>query len=316
MKQGDFTVRMDDGVEVFARRFEPESKARGVLLVAHGVAEHSGRYAPLAARLCGDGWVLVVPDHRGHGRTAPSSGGRGWFAASKGFFRVIEDLHAFRLFAERTWPGLPVALLGHSMGSSLARAYIALHGEGLAACALSGIIALSPVLAAASGVVVGLGRLLQGGRGIAKFADSITLGGYAKAFEPVRTRNDWLSRDAAMVDAYNADPECGFTCTWDFFRDMSEGSAFIARRETIDRVPKDLPVLVFAGSRDPVGAAVGGVVALEAAYRAAGLRDVTTKVYPEGRHEMLNETNRGEVMDDLAAWLERAVPEARKAARA
>lgn len=306
MKKGDLTLRMDDGVEVFARRFEPESKPRGVLLVAHGVAEHSGRYERLAERLSKEGWILVVPDHRGHGRTAAASGGRGWFAAEKGFFRVVEDLHAFRLRAERDWPGLPVALLGHSMGSSLARAYIALHGGGLAACALSGIVALPPALAAASGVVVGLGRLLQGGRGIAKFADSITLGGYAKAFEPVRTRNDWLSRDPAQVDAYNADPDCGFTCTWDFFRDMSEGSAFIAKRSMIERIPKTLPVLILAGSRDPVGAAIGGVEALAAAYRAAGLADVTAKLYPEGRHEMLNETNRDEVMDDLAAWLDRA----------
>ncbi|HOX18318.1 MAG TPA: lysophospholipase [Spirochaetales bacterium] len=316
MKNGDVTLRMDDGVEVFARRFEPESKPRGVLVVAHGVAEHSGRYESLAARLSKEGWVLIVPDHRGHGRTAASSGGRGWFAPSKGFFRVVEDLHAFRLFAEREWPGLPVALLGHSMGSSLARAYIALHGEGLAACALSGIIAIPPALAAASGAVVGLGRLLQGGRGIAKFADSITLGGYAKSFEPVRTRNDWLSRDTAQVDAYNADPDCGFTCTWDFFRDMSEGSAYLRKPSTLGRVPKNLPVLVFAGSRDPVGAASGGVEALVAAYRAAGLVDVTSKLYPEGRHEMLNETNRAEVMDDLAAWLGRAFGGGRGGAKA
>ena len=306
MKASEFWLAMDDGAEVFARRFEPDGPVRGALLAAHGVAEHSGRYARLAERLCRDGWALVVPDHRGHGRTAAKSGARGWFAGRSGFFRVVEDLHAFRLGLEAAYPGKPVALFGHSMGSSLARAYLILHGGGLAACALSGIVALDPALEKAGGVVVALGRLLQGGKGIAKFADSLTLGGYAKAFAPVRSRNDWLSRDPAEVDAYDADPDCGFTCTWDFYRDMNEGTAFVKRPDNLARMPAGVPVYVFAGSKDPVGAAIGGVEALAEAYRAAGLRDVTTRLYEGARHETLNETNRVEVMDDLAAWLARA----------
>lgn len=304
MNETTFTHTASDGIGIFTRRWAGDGAPKALALVAHGVAEHSGRYARLASALVPRGYEVWAPDHRGHGRTAEGSGGRGWFAARDGFRRVVDDLAEIRdrMAAER--PGLPIFLVGHSMGSSLARCFLVLYGKDLAGCALSGIIALEPFLAAASDVIVAAGRALQGGRSIANFAHGLTLGSYSKAFRPVRTAQDWLSRDAAEVDAYIADPDCGFVCTWDWYRDMNEGIKFVEDPRNVTRIPKSLPIYVFAGSLDPVGAALGGADRLAAAYRAAGIRDVRLRLYPDGRHNSLNEVNRDEVTRDLAEWLE------------
>ncbi|HRY82024.1 MAG TPA: lysophospholipase [Spirochaetia bacterium] len=304
MNSSTFTHTSSDGVGIFVRRWAGDSPPKALLLVVHGVAEHSGRYARLASALTVRGYEVWAPDHRGHGGTARASGGRGWFAARDGFRRVVDDLEEVRgrMAAER--PGLPVFLLGHSMGSSLARCYVSLYGKSLAGCALSGPLALDPFLAAAGDLIVAAGRALQGGRGIANFAHGLTLGSYAKPFSPVRTPQDWLSRDPAEVDAYIADPDCGFVCTWDWYRDMNEGTKFVEDPRNVARIPQALPIYIFAGAADPVGAASGGAERLAASYRAAGIRDVSLRLYPGGRHESLNEVNRDEVTRDLADWLD------------
>lgn len=304
MKETTFTHKTSDGIGVFVRKWRGDVAPKALVLIVHGVAEHSKRYERLAEDLTNGGYEVWAPDHRGHGRTAEASGGRGWFAAKDGFRRVVDDLKEIRDRMVSEHPGLPVFLLGHSMGSSLARAYIVLYGDGLAGCVLSGIVALDPFLQAVSGIVVAVGRALQGGRGIARFADSMSLGSYGKSFRPLRTPLDWLSRDTSVVDAYIADPDCGFTCTWDWYRDMNEGTRFILDTASVSRIPKDLPIYIFSGSADPVGAASGGVEKLAQTYKSAGLRDVKTRLYPEGRHESLNEINRDEVVRELLAWLD------------
>jgi alpha-beta hydrolase superfamily lysophospholipase len=308
MKTSTFNHKTEDGIELYVRRWSPEATAKALVLVSHGVGEHSGRYAGLGTELTTAGYEVWVPDQRGHGKTAASSGGYGWFAATNGFSRVVDDLKELkdRIASER--PGLPVILLGHSMGSSIARAYISRYGDTLSGCALSGILSLPPLLQRFGSVIVTLGRALQGGRSLGTFADRLTLGSYGKAYQPLRTTFDWLSRDSAVVDAYIADPECGFTCTWDFFRDMNAGTQEILDPATIARIPKNLPVYIFAGDTDPVGAAIGGVDSLAAAYRSAGLTTVETRLYPGGRHEMLNEINRIEVIQDLLGWMDRQLP--------
>ncbi|MDX9956830.1 MAG: alpha/beta hydrolase [Spirochaetia bacterium] len=304
MNANTFFHTTSDGIKLFVRRWSPESTAKALVLVSHGVGEHSGRYEGLASALTKAGYDVWVPDQRGHGKTAVSSGGYGWFAATDGFSRVVDDLKELRDRAGKELPGLPVFLLGHSMGSSVARAYISRYGDTLAGCALSGILSLPPLLQILGSLIVTLGRTMQGGRGIARFADKMTLGSYGNAYKPLRTPFDWLSRDPAVVDAYIADPECGFTCTWDFFRDMNAGTKQILEPVALAQIPKNLPVYIFAGETDPVGAAIGGVDKLAASYRAAGLGTVETRLYPGGRHEMLNETHREEVMNDLVAWLD------------
>lgn len=304
MNESTFTHTVSDGIGIFVRRWAGDSAPKALVLIAHGVAEHSGRYARLAAALVPRGYEVWAPDHRGHGRTARASGGRGWFAARDGFRRVVEDLEEIRTRMGSERPGVPIFLLGHSMGSSLARYFIALYGERLSGCALSGPLALDPFLAAAGDLIVAAGRTLQGGRGVAKFAHALTLGSYAKPFRPVRTPHDWLSRDPSEVDAYIADPDCGFVCTWDWYRDMNEGTKFVEDPRTVARIPQALPIYIFAGTADPVGAAAGGAERLAASYRAAGIRDVSLRLYPGGRHESLNEVNRDEVTRDLAEWLD------------
>ncbi len=312
MNSSTFTHTASDGIGIFVRRWAGDSAPKALVLVAHGVAEHSGRYARLAASLVPGGYEVWAPDHRGHGRTASAYGGRGWFAEEGGIRRVVDDMAEIRdrMAAER--PGLPIFLFGHSMGSSLARYYMVLYGKDLAGCALSGPLALDPFLAVAGDLIVAAGRFLQGGRGIAKFAHGLTLGSYAKPFRPVRTPQDWISRDPAEVDAYIADPDCGFVCTWDWYRDINEGTKFVEDPRNVERIPKALPIYIFAGAADPVGAASGGADRLADAYGAAGIRDVRLKVYPGGRHESLNEVNRDEVTRDLADWLDGRADPGRK----
>ena len=223
MKTLDFVHIASDKKEIHVHRWLPDGAPKALVLVAHGMAEHAARYARLAETLTASGWAVYAPDHRGHGETA-GPGELGWFAEKDGFRRVVDDLHEIALAAQAEYKGLPLFLFGHSMGSILSEAYIGTYGEGLAGCALSGVVEppASNLLPVAR-FLAGVGCLFKGQKSKAPLLDSMSFGANNKAFEPARTKFDWLSRDAAEVDKYVADPFCGFVCTDGFFRDLLSG---------------------------------------------------------------------------------------------
>jgi alpha-beta hydrolase superfamily lysophospholipase len=315
MQSTTFRLSADDGVSQFVYRWEPEGHApKAALLLAHGMAEHAARYARLAEELTQAGYVVYAGDHRGHGHTARSAAELGHFADEDGWNRAVQDLHRIRQRIEQEHPGVPLVVMGHSMGSMLVRSYLAQHGAGVAAAVLSGTNGAASAGARVARLIARGERLRLGPRKSSPVLQMLCIKPYNLQFRPTRTENDWLSRDTVEVDKYTADPLCGFPLTVQAWIDVLGGIIDIERGETIARLPKALPFYVFAGQRDSVGANTRGVRWLLERLARAGVADVTHHFYADARHETLNETNRAEVTHDLIAWLDATL--ARSAGRA
>ncbi|MCL1813690.1 MAG: lysophospholipase [Treponema sp.] len=312
-------VDCDDGAKIFARRWQQEPEAKkpvAIIQIAHGMAEHSLRYGRLAKTLCSKGFEVWAADMRGHGKTADLSvndagkgGLLGHTADNDGFFRVVKDLRILTGYiTEKTkheYGELPFFMLGHSWGSFLVQAFIENPGHDikLKGCILSGTRGPGGAKIALGAPVLALLALLKGKRRVSKIAVAMTKGPYNKPFKPNRTASDWLSRDEKEVDAYEADPLCGYDCSSGFNRDMIGGLAATHKKNAIARIDKDLPVYIFCGSADPVGDMGTSPTVLVNAYREHGISDLEFVVYPEARHETINETNREEVAEALLNWL-------------
>lgn len=277
---------------------------KAVVQLAHGMAEHARRYDHVAQTLRQAGYAVYASDHRGHGQTARSPEDLGFFAYTDGWQRVVDDLHRVNRHIEARHPEVPIVLLGHSMGSFLAQQYLFTHGSTLAAAVLSGTNSGGAALVRVALGLAHIERLRLGPRGRSKLLQAASFGDFNRRFKPARTEFDWLSRDPAEVDKYIADPLCGFSMTVQGWIDVFGGLLRIEEQASRERVPRDLPIYLFAGAEDPVGHAGKGVVGLFDAYRRAGVADVTHKLYAGGRHEMFNEINRDEVTGDLIAWLD------------
>ncbi|GGY09672.1 alpha/beta hydrolase [Paludibacterium paludis] len=297
-----FELTAADGRSIPVCRWMPVIPARGVVLVSHGMSEYAARYDRLARTLVEAGYAVYAHDHRGHGARAEV---RGLFAVKDGWQRVLGDLDNVRRRAEDDNPGLPLFVFGHSMGSFIARAHFLSRGEGLAGLVLSATGYRQSAMARVMRAVAGLAG--RGGRSAvaSPFMAKLVFGSFNLGFVPARTPVDWLSRDRDEVDRYRADALCGFAPTPSLWSDLFGGILAMEREEKAGRgLNTGCPVLLFAGSRDPVSLGAFGLGQLARRYRQAGLADVTVKVYPGGRHEMHNETNREDVEADLIAWLD------------
>ena len=217
------------------------------------------------------------------------------------------DLRRLLLEEMAAHAGLPFVLIAHSMGSFMAQELMFELSDRLTAVALSGSNGKPPPLAAAGRLVARAERLRLGPRGLSPVLSALSFEAFNKRFAPTRTPSDWLSRDAAEVDAYEADPLCGFPCSTTTWVELLDALAFISAPERQRRIRKDLPVYVAVGAEDAACDMGKGVRQLIGAYRAAGLRDVTERFYPGARHEILNETNREDVTRELVAWLDGAI---------
>ncbi len=310
MDAATFTLTVPDGTALFVRRWLPSggTSARAVVQIAHGMAEHSERYSRFAGALTDAGFAVYANDHRGHKGTAVTHEDSGYLADSDGFGTIVEDLTSVTARAREEHPGLPVVLFGHSMGSFLARSYAAEHGRDLAGLILSGTAGDPGLLGSLGARVASLQALTRGRRHRSALMDTLSFGQYNSAFKPNRTKFDWLSRDEAEVDKYVDDEWCGELFTAGFWTDLLPGLAKVNRDGYVARTPKSLPILIFSGDQDPVGAAGKGPTEVAERYRRLGFADVTLTLYPQGRHEMLNETNRDEVTADVIEWLDAHLP--------
>lgn len=305
MKSSQFDLQ-GNGISIGVRHWLPDGEVAGVIQICHGMAEHSGRYERLAEALTGAGWAVIAGDHRGHGRTAESSGMLGHFADHQGWNLVVEDIRAVALHAMSQHPDKPMVMLGHSMGSLLARDYATRYGADLTGLVISGIPNDGGLIGKAGGVLAkGLVKA-RGPRSDSKLMDKLTFGSFNSRFKPNRTEFDWLSRDEASVDEYVADPLCGFTCTNQFFVDLVGGAQRVNTAKVVASTPKDLPMLLLVGQVDPAG----GTRTLEAVtelYKKVGLKKLTGHAYEDARHEVYNETNRDEVIGDTLSWLDEQI---------
>ena len=299
----DLSYPSSDGIHtIHAREWVPEGAPRGVVQIVHGVAEHIGRYDPAARFLAAHGYLVCGGDHLGHGLTA---GGKfGYFGPKNGWDLVVRDIRRLRELEGEKHPSLPYVILGHSMGSFLTRTYLIRWPGTVDGAVLSGT-GQEPAPAVAFGKALS-GTLCKtkGPDYVSKLVNDLSLGAYNRVFKPNRTPSDWLSRDEAQVDLALADPLCNFMPTVGMFRDMMEGLQFIAGKANLSKMNRDTPVYFLSGDSDPVGSMGKGVRKVEEMFRSAGCKDVTVKLYPGGRHEMFNETNRQEVFQDLLDWIE------------
>jgi alpha-beta hydrolase superfamily lysophospholipase len=311
MRADELDLTMTDGVAVHVRRWRPDGDPRAVVQITHGMAEHSGRYARLAGVLVGAGYAVWAHDHRGHGGTARSDDDLGHFADHHGFERVVDDLLEVR--AElggqgQDGAGPPVALFAHSMGTFISQAALALRSPSpWEAVILTGSDAPGGLAYRAFLQVARVERRRQGPRGRSAILDALAFDPYNMAFRPTRTDSDWLSRDDTEVDLFLADPRTGFPLTNQAWVDFIAGREQVAHAGFGAVAPKDLPVLLIAGEKDPVGRKGKGVRMLADQLGRAGMRDVELRLYPGARHELVNETNRDQVHADVLSFLDRTL---------
>jgi alpha-beta hydrolase superfamily lysophospholipase len=281
-----FQFTSSDGLSIACVKWVRPQHVRGVVQIAHGLGEHMGRYAQLAEILLEDEFAVYGNDHRGHGMTAKPSGSFGEFGPG-GFDQLIEDMVSLRVIAKNEHRGKPYIMLGHSLGSFAAQQFVLDHGHSIDGLALSG-----------SGVLDGLARLAQS---VSPGVDPMKL--MNAHFEPARTPFDWLSRDNAEVDAFINDPLCFPSLKPDSMQSFLGASPRLANPREIRNVPEDLPLYIFSGGDDPIGQRLEGVRVLIDRYRSAGLTSIADDFYSGGRHEMLHETNRRDVITNLLVWI-------------
>ena len=293
--------------KILARICTPDKPPKAVVQIAHGIAEHISRYDPFMFFLAENGYVAVGNDHLGHGLSAENEDGLGIFDTQNGWTYAVDDMKALRDQVRQEFHDIPYIFFGHSMGSFLTRTYLIRYPDQYDAAILSGTGQQSPALINTGFFAANLLTLLRGPGADGKLLNDMAFGSYCKKIDNPRTPFDWLSTNEENVDRYIADPLCGFVAKCSMYRDMMGGLKFLTKQSNIDKMNKDAPIYFMSGAEDPVGDYGAGV---EKAYRAfcdAGLHDVTMKLYPSGRHEMLNETNREEVMQDILAWLDQRV---------
>ena len=305
-KFSEFTFPSSDGQHnICCSLWLPDQgQPRAVVQIVHGVAEYVNRYDHFARFLADHGFAVCGDDHLGHGRTAMQDSKFGWFSRHDGWTLVTADLRRLRQMMGEQFPDIPYFLLGHSMGSFLTRTYLCRYPGEVSGAILSGTGQEPALMVGAGKLLAGLIGLFRGSDYVSTLVNDLSLGAYNKQFAPNRTTADWISRDEAVVDAYMADPLCQFIPTVGMYRDMLGGLQYISSNRALSQMDPDTPVYLYAGDKDPVGSNGAGVRKVYGYFKAAGTKDLSIKLYENGRHEMHNETNKDEVYSDVLSWLE------------
>lgn len=308
--RSDFWFDSCGAGKIHCCRWTPEGTPKAVLQIVHGIAEFIERYDDFANYLTAQGFLVVAEDHMGHGQSINGDGIQGYFHG--GWFRAVEDTYYLLTETKKEYPDIPYILFGHSMGSFMARTILCKYPDsGITAAIICGTgwqpaFAMPAVIKLVEAVCKKVGETnpsekLQG----------LVFGSYNAKVEHPRTPYDWLTRDKKIVDAYIAHPLCGFTASSGLLRDMMKGIHYIEQPQNLAAMRKDLPVFFISGGDDPVGSYGKGVRQTEDAFRKAGMTDVSVRIYPLCRHEILNEINKEEVYEDVAEFAEKCISAAK-----
>lgn len=297
-------IKDSEGKSLFARVWKPADKTPiGILQIIHGMSEHSGRYSHAGRYFSDQGFLVVAHDHRGHGHTDPDQ--LGYLDHDKGLDVLAENVGDIKRKFTSNYPALPFIMLGHSMGSFCLQRYFQLFDDRADAIIYSGSNGKPPGMLNFGIWVSALHRRIFGGDARSPFLDKFVSGLYNRHFKPNRTTADWLSRDEQMVDLFLDDPLCDFVFTNQFFHALFTGLRNLHHHKPFADHDKNIPVLLLSGERDPVSDMGKGVHNLAKLIRKSGVRQVDVKLYKEGRHEMLNETNREQVLNDVYGWIQK-----------
>jgi len=302
MKKETLYLKSYDGITTLhGFLWLPEGNARGVVQLVHGMVEYIDRYHDFAVYLAEHGFAVIGHDHLGHGESVLSQDRLGYFASERGYEILIDDMKQFTMEALNRFPGVPNFILGHSMGSFLLRDYLTRYSHLVKGAVIMGTGYIPKALAKTGLTLSRMVSRIRGPFHRSPLLTSLALGQNNKPFKPNRTEVDWLSRNEENVDRYVADPLCGYLFTASAYTDFFTVLTRLAMQTDFDHIRKDLPVLITSGELDPVG----GKAACEKIrdeFMALGLKDVTLKLYPEDRHEILNEVDRDQVFSDLEVW--------------
>ncbi|MCI7369607.1 MAG: alpha/beta hydrolase [Firmicutes bacterium] len=289
--------------KIHARMCVPDTEPRAIVQIIHGIAEYIDRYDEFMSFLADNGIIAVGTDHLGHGKSIESEEQTGFFAYENGWDYAVRDEEVLRLAMHENYPELPIIVFGHSMGSFMARTLLIRYPDAFNAAIISGTGNQGSALVNGGLFMGNLVTGLKGAHHYSKFLNNLAFGSYNKIYENPKTEYDWLSRDEANVQKYIDDPLCGFIPTCSLFRDMMTGVKFITNKKNLTAMNKDMPVYFMSGDMDPVGECGKGVQKAYNNFLEAGMKDVSIKLYPGGRHEMLNEINKDEVYSDILTWL-------------
>ncbi|WP_341518092.1 alpha/beta hydrolase [Bacillus paramobilis] len=295
-----------DGSEIYLRKWLPERDPRGIIQIAHGMTEHAGVYTDFIAALLKAGYGVYAHDHKGHGKTVKREEDYGHFKPNVGWNEAVSDV-IFVSETIRKEQTCPLFLLGHSMGSFLSRRAVQLKGELYDGFLISGTGGNPGVLGSIGHKVATIEMKLRGEKTKSPMLNFLSFGNFNSHFKPNRTKFDWLSSDNSQVDKYIADPLCGFICTTSFYRELFSGVLEVNKLEEFKKTPKNLPIHIFSGDRDPVGDMGKGVKEVYENFKKCEVKDVTLRLYENGRHEMFHEVNKDEVFQDLISWLDKHI---------
>lgn len=290
--------------QIHGCRWTPDGEIKAVVQIVHGIAEFVERYDAFAEYLNSLGYLVVAEDHMGHGQSINGEGIQGYFHG--GWFNAVADTYRLLTDTKQAYPDVPYILFGHSMGSFMARTILCDYPDsGIAAAIICGTgwqptFALPVLVKAIDGICKKNGEDKPN-----ETLQKMIFGGYNNKIEHPRTAFDWLTRDKEIVDAYIAHPLCGFTGSAGLLREMMKGIYHIQKKENLAKMKKDLPVFFIAGGDDPVGSYGKGIHKCAEEFKKAGMTDVSVRVYPMCRHEILNEINREEVFEDIVQWIEK-----------
>lgn len=304
MKCTNFTFKGEEGLDIYTYKWEDENikKTKAVIQIAHGMAETAQRYETFAKVLTENGYIVYINDHRGYGKTAKIIENVGHLAEKEGFRCLVEDMYTLTNIIKKENEDLPIYLFGHSMGSFASQRYIMDYGNNLSGLILCGSNGKQGIILNFAHMIINREIKKYGRRSRSNKINDLIFGG-----EIIRrnekTKFDWLSRDKEQVEKYINDPFCGVVCSCGFFYDLVQGLKEIEDKENLKKVPLDIPIYIISGDKDPIGKNGKGVLRLRDRYIKLGVKDVTCKLYKDGRHELLNEINKEEVFEDIICWL-------------
>ena len=283
--------------------WEPERETKAILQISHGMVEYIVRYDDFAKHLNQQGILVIGNDHLGHGQSVLDESEFGYFGKEKGS-AVVDDLYEVTKYAKKQYgENIPYFLMGHSMGSLMARRYLMTYGEKITGAIISGTgYKAAPVLVAAL-FFTAVTKLFHGERYRSPFLKWLAFHTYNRKIADVKTENDWLTRDAAVVAAYNENPYCKFSFTVNGYETLSDTIKYIQKQSNWEKTPKQLPILMIAGEEDPVGSYGKDVKKVYKKYQQLGCNHIELKLYQDDRHELVNELDREVVYADISQWI-------------
>ncbi|MBO4898765.1 MAG: alpha/beta hydrolase [Lachnospiraceae bacterium] len=306
MRKEEISFESRDGASsIYAVKWIPDETPKAILQITHGMAEHIGRYEDFATYMCEHGFMVIGDDHLGHGRTLHINEGKpGYICAKHGDTVMVRDEHRLKKIVQGENPGIPIFILGHSMGSFILRNYMYRYGTGINGAIVMGtgmqpraLLAVSRAIAAISGFVLGDDH-------IPTLLNSMAFGAYNKRIPDAKNDYEWLSKVDEVQQKYIADSDCGFTFTVNGFKVLFKLIWKLTDKANVEKMPRNLPVFMVSGEEDPVGNYGEAVKQVYESYKALGMEDVTLKLYKDDRHEILNETDHDQVYEDILNWIE------------